>query len=191
MDVTHALKGHSSGLLMGLFWPEQRRFMTVEMFFLLSFTDKAFEKPQGSHSVMRRTMFSLMPRRCNRKECSFLKSVQRTTQKLSVGDVDLSRFFLLGNYDPDNAGRLTAGDFFQKMMIHGSHISSYMWFPLPTQSSRRCQLVNDHITVWSGHSPSQKPPVWLSCYHMTKGQQCEKPPVGYFVRQHYFICNIM
>lgn len=75
-------------------------------------------------------------------------------------------------------------------MIHGSHISSYLWFLLPPQSPRREQLVNDHITVWSSHSPSQKTHSLIVMLSHDKRSAMETP-TGYFVPQHYFVCSIM
>lgn len=61
MDVAHALKGHSSGLLMRSFWSEQQRFTVIEMFSFFSLYDrlahKASEKQHKARSLIRRTFF--------------------------------------------------------------------------------------------------------------------------------------
>lgn len=123
MDVAHALKGHSSGLLMGLFWSEQQRFTVIEMFSFFSLFDrlahKASEKQHEARSVIRMTFFSCVRRgRCDREECTNDKCVFKSVQRAIV----ILLFLTLIHYvlfwvffffwEIDKAARLPAGDFF-------------------------------------------------------------------------------
>lgn len=122
MDVAHALKGHSSGSLMGSFWSEQQQFTVFEMFSFFSLYDrlahKASEKQHEARSLIRRTLFSCVLRgRCDREECTDDKCVFKSVQRAIViflfltliHSVLLWVFFF---WEIDKAARLAAGDFF-------------------------------------------------------------------------------
>lgn len=152
MDVAHALKGHSSGLLMGSFWSERRRFTLIEMFSFFSLYGRlalrASEKQHGAPSLIRRTLFAckqrkVRPRGMHRRQVCFQKVAQRAIVIFwfltLIHPLLFWDFFFLFFWETIALTKPLVsqqGISLQNTVIHSSHISSYMWFCPPSAKSQ-------------------------------------------------------